>query len=239
MIKNLSNASIDELINTLYEYADLPNETLSDRILRTSEEDARYLIKAFTALFRNLLLDAAYDKRAITRLTTKFRDAGRRSPPWQTGSETGNRRPQDGADGNRQNRWLFEADHKFHATEVVATLTEIRYFLQTMSMLNAPKLSTDKLRNAFVSILGHELYPGAFLDPIQRIPVDFSEFIANARYLESGHVLPLGRGGKHTPDNATLMLKYSNRIQTDLTVDELLEMMADILRRHGYGVQHP
>jgi hypothetical protein len=48
--------------------------------------------------------------------------------------------------------------------------------------------------------------------------------------------VPLGRGGTHTPSNATLMLRISNRLQADLTVEELLEVMAQILSKHGYKV---
>ncbi|MDX1917175.1 MAG: hypothetical protein SFT68_04240 [Rickettsiaceae bacterium] len=230
--------SLELLIELLADYGDRTDETLDERVERTTIDDARYLIKLFTSLFRELLLKHNFDSRAITRLTTKFRDAGRRSPPWQSGSETGNRRPQDGKDGNRQNRWLFDKNHKFYASEQVATLTEIRYILQTLSMDNAPKMPDNKLMFSFTSILGHPFEPGRFLDPIQLVPIDFLKFIENARYLESGHILPLGRGGKHTPDNATLMLKDSNRIQADLTRNELLDLMANILRRHGYQVIH-
>jgi hypothetical protein len=59
----------------------------------------------------------------ITRaIHTKFNDAGRRSAPWRAFSKKMPGRPQDGGDGNRINRWLLPVDHKFYATEKIATL---------------------------------------------------------------------------------------------------------------------
>lgn len=224
----------DRLISQLEELHDEPGETVAERIVRTTAEDAGQLIKLWARLFRELLIANGVPSRQVTRLTTKFRDAGRRSPPWQPGSETGNRRPQDGEDGNRRTRWLFDEPHKFYADEVTATLTEVRYFLQTLSMQGAPEIPGGRLETEFRVILGHPLRPGMFLDPIQKIPVEFQKFVNNPRYVESGHYVPLGKGGRHTPDNATLMLKDSNRLQADLTLGELLEIMAGILERQGY-----
>lgn len=229
---------IEDLISNIELFREKQNETIHDYIARITAQDARQLIKSWSALFRHLLLENNVEARQITRLTTKFRDAGRRSPPWQSGSETGNRRPQDGPDGNRQNRWLFNNTHKFYADEVTATLTEIRYFMQTLSMNGAPSIPNKRLERDFLVILGHSLKPGMFLDPIQKIPVEFEEFVNNPTYLESGHYVPLGKGGKHTPDNATLMLRDSNRLQADLTVNELLDIMAGILERHDYYKTH-
>lgn len=225
---------IETLISQLETLRDIPGETVAARISRTTVEEARKLIQLWSELFRKHLIANGVQARQVTRLTTKFRDAGRRSPPWQPGSVTGNRRPQDGADGNRRNRWLFDQDHRFYADETTATLTEVRYFLQTLSMKGAPRIPGGKLEIEFMTILGHPLKPGEFLDPIQKIPVEFQEFVNNPRYVESGHYVPFGKGGRHTPDNATLMLKVSNRLQADLTVDELLQTMAGILERQGY-----
>ncbi len=224
----------DKLLSQLEAMRDEPGETIVDRITRTTTEDARRLITLWSELFRKLLIANGVEARQVTRLTTKFRDAGRRSPPWQPGSETGNRRPQDGADGNRRSRWLFEKAHKFYADEITATLVEVRYFLQTLSMKGAPEIPDGRLETEFMTILGHPLKPGLFLDPIQKIPVEFQKFVDNPRYIESGHYIPLGKGGRHTPDNATLMLRDSNRLQADLSLDELLEIMAGILERQGY-----
>jgi hypothetical protein len=103
-------------------------------------------------------------------------------------------------------------------------------------MEGAPPIPGSRLEYSFLTILGHPLRPGLFLDPIQKIPVEFQKFITNPRYVESGHLVPLGRGGKHTPDNATLMLRDSNRLQADLALDQLLDLMAGILERQGYAV---
>lgn len=227
---------LDFCISHLESLADKPGETLAERIDRTTIKDARDLLVLWRNLFRNLLRVNGYKDREIRGLTQKFFDAGRRSLPWQPGSETGSRRPQDGADGNRRSRWLFDSDHKFYATEKIATLCEVRYYLQTLSMEGAPEIPGGALENEFLSILGHPLRPREFLDPIQKIPVAFEKFIQDPRYIESGHFVPLDRGGRHTPDNATLMLRDSNRLQADLTMDELLEVMTEILKRHGYQV---
>ena len=92
---------------------------LKDKI---SEEDVRILIKDITSLFREACIDFGYDKRSILRITTKLRDAGRRSPPWKPTSSRVPGRPQDGKDGNRIKRWLLPSDHKFYADEITATL---------------------------------------------------------------------------------------------------------------------
>jgi hypothetical protein len=227
---------LEHYIGHLESLGDKQGETLEQRIERTTLEEAHTLITLWTGLFRSLLRLHSYEDRRINALIRKFRDAGRRSPPWLAGSETGKRRPQDGADGNRRNRWLFDPDHKFYASEDVATLCEVRYFLQTLSMHGAPEIPNGRLEDEFLTILGHPLKPGKFLDPIQKIPVEFQKFIENPRYIESGHIVPLGRDGRHTPDNATLMLRDSNRLQADLTVAELLEVMTGILTKHGYQV---
>jgi len=149
----------------------------------------------------------------------------------------GARSPQTGADGNRQNRWLFPANHPFYADEKTATLTEVKYYLQTLSMQDAPSLPTAQLQNRFSQLLGHELAPGKFLDPLQKIPVSFAKFSQDLRYVESGHLVPLSRGGKHTPENSTLMLKDSNRLQGDFTVDEVVQLMKNTLEKHGFTVE--
>jgi len=201
-----------------------------------SEDQARGIITDIGELFRVHLIQRGIDERTIRRMTTKFRDAGRRSPPWMEGSERGARRPQDGADGNRRNRWLFDPSHPFYADEITATLVEVKFYLQTLSMEGAPALPNDKLRTRFRWLLGHELEPGAFLDPVQKAPVLFREFCRDARYVEAGHVIPHSRGGRHEPSNSTLMLKSSNRLQGDRTIPELISMMKEILERNGFSV---
>lgn len=194
--------------------------------------DVQDMIATATALTRVALKGAGINARAIQQITTKFRDAGRRSPPWKPASGKVPGRPQDGADGNRRLRWLFEPSHKFYADEINATLVEVRYYLQTLSMTNAPALPPGSIQDAFVWLTGHRIEPGQYRDPIQLIDMDLLQFAADTRGVVSGHLVPLDRGGRHEPANAFLMLYRSNQLQGNLTVQELLELMDDILARH-------
>lgn len=197
------------------------------------EENARILLKEARALFRTLLRESGYDKRSIEALKQKFFDAGRRSAPWKPTSSRVPGRPQDGADGNRILRWKLDEDHKFYADEVNATLVEVKYFLQVLSFENAPEVPDEALKDAFTWLLGHPLEPGVYLDPIQLIPIDLEEVLDNPRVIQSGHLIPLDRGGRHIPDNAFLMLARSNQLQGNLTLEELLKLMEQILARHN------
>lgn len=204
-----------------------------------SPENVRLLIKATSDLFRETLLHAGYDPRGITRLTTKFRDAGRRSPPWKPTSSLVPGRPQDGSDGNRQNRWLFQDVHKFYADEVTATLVEIKYYFQALSMSDAPVIPSA-LRPDVAWLLGHEFGPGRFLDPLQLIAVDFAKLFNDRRYIESGHIVPLDRGGRHNIRNSFLILATSNRMQGNLTFEELISLMENIvLKQKGRAEGSP
>jgi len=183
-------------------------------------------------LFREVLVAAGFDERQILRLTTKFRDACRRSAPWKPTSSKVPGRPQDGADGNRINRWLLPKEHKFYADEKTATLTEIKYYYQALSMENAPSLGNKEFCKSLVWLLGHNIEPGAYRDPLQLVPIDLKAVIDDASRIQSGHLVPLDRGGKHEPKNTFLMLKGSNALQGNYTVDELLNIMEQIVNRH-------
>ena len=196
-----------------------------------SDVQVRELIKLVSGLFRQLLLEAGHNPRQITRLTTKFRDAGRRSAPWRPTSSRVPGRPQDGADGNRINRWLLHENHKFYAAEVTATLVEVKYYLEALSMTGAPELPDESLKSAFSWMLEHRVEPGVYLDPIQLIPINLNEVVKDARTIQSGHIEPLDRGGKHEPKNAFLMLPRSNQLQGNQTADELFKLMEAILER--------
>ncbi len=196
-------------------------------------EEVRVLIIVVSQVFRSHLIANGYAPGQITKLTTKLRDAGRRSPPWKVFSSRLPGRPQDGGDGNRINRWLLEATHKFYADEIAATLVEIKYYLQCLSMTNSPALPVGSLQKCFSWLIEHDVVPGSYLDPIQRVSIDLNEVIANAAIIQSGHLVPLDRGGKHVPSNTFLMLKRSNSLQGNLTSEELLELMETILRKHN------
>jgi hypothetical protein len=199
---------------------------------KVTVDEVRQMISAMTTFACEHLTGAGFDPVAIRAIATKFRDAGRRSPPWRPASGKVPGRPQDGADGNRRSRWLFGTDHKFYADEVTATLVELRYYLQMLSMQNAPPLPKDSFQDSFVWLTGHRIVPGAYVDPLQRDPIDLKKFMEDRRYVESGHIVPLDRGGRHDPSNAFLCLRDSNRIQGSLTMEELMNLMKRIIDRH-------
>ena len=207
-------------------------EKLAQKENAITVEEVRKLIRGITGVFRKSMAKEGFKAREITGLTTKLRDAGRRSPPWKPTSSRVPGRPQDGADGNRISRWLLPPDHKFYADEITATLVEVRYFGQLLSMRHAPSLPAASIQECFVWLLGHQIAPGSYLDPIQLIGIDLKAVAEDRRLLQSGHIFPLDRGGKHEPSNAFLMLKSSNDLQGNLTVPELLDSMQAIIDRH-------
>lgn len=194
--------------------------------------EVRQIIEVLPTQFKKHLVASGVDPKKATALSTKFRDAGRRSAPYAAFSKRVPGRPQDGADGNRINRWLLPKDHKYYADEMTATLVEIKYFLQTLSMKNAPEVNNKNFQNAFTWLTGHPVKPGEYLDPITLLVVDFQDFLANPRGITSGHLFPLDRGGKHEPDNTFLMTRESNMLQGNNTLPELLEMIEGISKRH-------
>jgi len=210
---------------------------IAHKQLNINVVEVKALINLVKKLFTNLLTNSNYETKKITALTTKFRDAGRRSAPWQPTSSVVPGRPQDGSDGNRINRWLLEPDHKFYADEITATLVEIKYFLQALSMQNAP-IIPEEYRELFTPwLLEHNINPNEYLDPIQLIEIDFEEFIDNPRIIQSGHIHPLDRGGRHQPSNTFLMLSRSNQLQGNLTVEELLNILRNIIDKHDQALE--
>ena len=200
----------------------------------------RELMQLTIQLFRTLMVEKGHERQDVNRITTKFRDAGRRSPPWRAVSARVPGRPQDGSDGNRRNRWLFEPSHKYYADEVTANLVEVKYYLQALSMDNAPIVPCDDFEGAWGWLVDHAVKPGEYRDPIQLVPIDLDRFVANRRYVESGHLIPLDRGGRHVVSNSFLMIIGSNRLQGNLTLDELLVLMNRIVERHralGYAIR--
>jgi len=208
-------------------------QVLANKQNTITVEEVRELIGLVSRSFRKHLKDHDFDGRQITRLTTKLRDAGRRSPPWKPHSGRVPGRPQDGADGNRINRWLLDPQHKFYADEITANWVEIKYYLQCFSMANVPALPNDSIRTCFNFLLEHDVTPGLYLDPIQKTSISVNDVLDDATIIQSGHIVPLDRGGKHVPSNTFLMLKRSNQLQGNLTVNELLDLMERILHSHN------
>ena len=198
-----------------------------------TEEEVRRAIADARGVFTETLRDAGYSDKKITAMKTKLCDAGRRSAPWQPASSKVPGRPQDGRDGNRIKRWLLPEDHKFYADEITATLVEIKYYLQLFSMKDAPHVGNDALDSHFDWLVEHPVKPGEYKDPITKSDLPFDEIINNPRLIQSGHIFPLDRGGKHEPSNTFLMSARSNALQGNMTVEELLEYIEDILRKHG------
>lgn len=207
-------------------------KTIADKQDKISLPEVRELISLVTSVFTTACLDFGYDARQILRVKTKLRDAGRRSPPWKPTSSRVPGRPQDGSDGNRILRWKLKRSHKFYANEMIATLTETKYYLQLLSMDDAPELPDNTIQECFGWLIEHDIRPGYYLDPIQLIPISLKSIIDDARIIQSGHLYPLDRGGKHEPKNAFLMLSRSNQLQGNLTIDELIELMDEIVKRH-------
>lgn len=228
MSKSIDKNIIQEEIKNLL----LRINSLAVKESQISTEDVNLLYSAVRNLFKKHLLLAGFNPKKIEAITTKFNDSGPRSAPWKPTSSRVPGRPQDGKDGNRINRWDLPEDHKFYATEIDAKLVGVKYFLQALSMEGAPPLPPNSIQNSFIWLLGHRVEPGQCLDPIQLEPIPFSRFIENPRSIESGHVIPLDRGGKHIPSNTFLMESQSNRIQNNLTLDELWVWIEKILRKH-------
>ena len=232
-----------EIKNIQKLHAGLTQNKIKDMLvnIENSDEDFAYTLLLSWRRLVQYLFTQRDQKKVGTQILRKFNDAGRRSPPWKPGSaRLGQIRPQDGADGNRQNRWLFDTKHEYYATKTHACFVELRYVFQILSMNNAIQLpaALHTLRSdpIYQKILGYSIQIGAFRDPLTQDPVNFNSFVNDRRYLESGHIIPLARGGKHTIKNATLMLRASNRLQADMTIAEVLQFMIDTLRANGHTV---
>lgn len=208
-------------------------EDLAPRRYEINEKDSDRLITAVIGIFVDACHRKNIDEVAVRAMTTKFRDAGRRSAPWRPASSRVPGRPQDGLDGNRINRWLMEPDHKYYATQSVATLVEIKYYLQALSMADAPQTEATAVLNLFHPWLVEQpVTPGTYFDPVQLDPISFTDFVNDRRLVQSGHLRPLDRDGKHEPSNTFLMLARSNQLQGNQTVAELLALMARIVAKH-------
>ena len=206
---------------------------LGHKALGIDVEDVRSLIELARHVFRISSIETGVAPSVVTALLTKFTDAGRRSPPTAAFSKLVPGRPQSGADGNREKRWRLEVGHKFYAEEIPATLVEVKYILETLSMTGAPVFPPQTIQSAFTWLTGQPVEPGTFRDPIQLIPISFHDFCADRRLIQSGHIYPLDRGGRHEPANAFLMLARSNQLQGNNTLPEMIDLMRHIVQRHN------
>ena len=196
-------------------------------------ELSKEIYNAARLTFRGLLREEGYPDKGIQALLTKFNDAGPRSAPTAAFSKTVAGRPQSGADGNRINRWLLEPGHKQYATECEARLVGTRYILQALSMTGAPVAPSGTIQHSFHWLVGHDITPGSYLDPVLLLPLNFNEMFNEPRTITSGHFIPLSRGiGLHNIGNTFLQSKKSNDLQSDNTLEELLAMISGVLDRH-------
>jgi hypothetical protein len=221
----MATSSFDSRAAHLADLGRLGRDSLSD-------DQITGVIKMLPKFFRELLVVNGIEERAAKALTTKFRDAGRRSAPWKAFSSKVAGRPQDGEDGNRINRWMLPTDHKQYATEREATLVEISFYMQALSFTNAPKIAEPSFENAWSWILGHPVRQGKYLDPIQLRPISLTKVLESPRMITSGHINPLDRGGKHEIGNVFLVLHRSNQMQGNMTLSEFLLASNEIVEKH-------
>lgn len=231
MPKTKKSYSAEEIAIAVRRASKLVVDSSADKAV-ISEQNVKRLYKGSRDVFRYLMRQAQYDDRVITALLTKYNDAGPRSAPWKPVSSRVPGRPQDGKDGNRIQRWQLPENHKFYSTLVDGTLVAVKYIFQTLSMTGAPE-TPHSVSAAMRWLLGHPIQPGAFRDPVQLIEVRLQDVLEDPRLITSGHIQPLDRGGRHLPENTSLLLKSSNDLQGNNTIDELLEMIKGILVRHG------
>lgn len=197
-----------------------------------TDDEVTEAIQLLPTFYRALLTQSGFDDRPARALTTKFRDAGRRSAPWKAFSSKVAGRPQDGADGNRINRWLLPEDHKQYATQREATLVEIAFYMQALAFKDSPKVPHEKFSEHWEWITGHPILPGYFKDPVQLRDISILKVIENPRMITSGHITPLDRGGKHEVGNVFLVLHRSNQMQGNMTLPEFLQLSDYIVKRH-------
>lgn len=197
-----------------------------------TDADVTRVIQLLPTFFRTLLVESGIEDRPARALTTKFRDAGRRSAPWKAFSSRVAGRPQDGADGNRINRWLLPEDHKQYATEREATLVEIAFYMQALSFTDSPVVPHPTFGEDWSWITGHAVKPGEFRDPVQLREISMTRVLENPRMITSGHIYPLDRGGNHELGNVFLVLHRSNQMQGNMTLPEFLQLSDYIVKRH-------
>lgn len=219
------NYDIKAVADRLSKYGVIGRDGLTD-------EQITEAIQLLPTFYRTLLTQSGFEERAARALATKFRDAGRRSAPWKAFSSKVAGRPQDGADGNRINRWLMPTDHKQYATQREATLVEIAFYMQALSFKDSPRVPHETFGEDWNWITGHKVEPGQFKDPVQLRDISLVKVIESPRMITSGHIYPLDRGGKHEVGNVFLVLHRSNQMQGNMTLPEFLQLSDFIVKRH-------
>jgi hypothetical protein len=83
---------------------------------------------------------------------------------------------------------------------MAASLTDlIRWLSGAPPLIYVLPIPLKELKVSFQWLTGHVIEPGLYEDPIQLIPLEIEPFLKVPRSLNSGHLIPLDRGGKHVP----------------------------------------
>ena len=138
-------------------------------------------------------------------------------------------RSQTGADQtNRAKRWeVLSADFQ-HATLEECWSVERELLSQLLIFKNFPT-KTAALVTTLKQVTKNHLCP------ITLKELDFSDFKTASEHGRSsfqvGHLTPLKRGGRHTANNVAWVTQDGNRIQGDLTLEEVQKILEDIYIR--------
>ena len=186
---------------------------------------------------RQTIVETHHGESYANNLLKKIYDITIRSAPTTTHSSEVAGLPQTGADGNRRNRWEYDEDHPYYASQQTSTLTYCRYLMQFFCIEGAPHLPSelDCGRLATLLLIEGGVAPGTYIDPISLEEVGSWNDLRTAagrRNFELGHFIPFSQGGRHTLENVFLQTLQSNRIQGDNTLDELIEWAYLFLERH-------
>lgn len=200
-------------------------------------EQCRELYTGLRKVARRTILDTPAGEEYAAGLLTKVYDITIRSAPTESHSSEVAGLPQSGTDGNRRSRWEYEESHPYYATETTSILTFCRFLLQFFCISDAPELPSELDCDGLASLLLIEdgISSGTYTDPISLAEVGSWNDLRTAegrRGFELGHFIPYARGGRHTLENAFLQTNQSNRIQSNNTLEELLEWASSFLERH-------
>ena len=138
-------------------------------------------------------------------------------------------RSQTGADQtNRAKRWeVLSADFQ-HATLEECWSVERELLSQLLIFRNFPAKTTALVATLKITTANH-------VCPITLKELDFADFKTASEHGRSafqvGHLTPLKRGGRHTAKNVAWVTQDGNRIQGDLTLDEVQKILDDIYIR--------
>lgn len=131
---------------------------------------------------------------------------------------------------NRQSRWKLSPSDPQYGEEYQCKLIFIKLIGKLMKFKNAPKFDFDKISYFYFENLPCQ-------DPLTYEILDYNSFLSEAispnhghSNFHIGHINPSAHP-KHTYDNVEWMLKRSNLIQGDMTIQEAQNHLLSISRR--------